>query len=542
MRVRSSLFLGAALVIRDVSGRVLPELPVSPSVSTFSLSPPPTPTTPTFFSETSPAVDETANLDLDRRAVATSKRKRSTASSHKSTTTSSHKPSTTSSRKSSTTSSHKSTSTKKSSTKAVVEHVMTTKKKITTTTTTTKKKTTTTTTTKKTTTTTKQPTTTVKKVTIPTTTHTTTTTRKPSTTTTTPQKTTTLKPTTTSTQAKSSTSSVISKITSLIASSTRISSTTTSKPASASISTLKTSTSTSVTVPSVKLSSTSSKATTTSKSTSSSTSASASATSSATIYSKRGLSYNQANLTQPFAQSGQNSQVSWAYNWFYQECDSDATCNYNSALEFVPMLYNDDAGLLQTWPAKAQAAINSGSKALFSFNEPDSCVDGSACMNVSTAVSTYQTYMEPFAGKALLGAPAVTNNGSPEGLTYLQNFLSACTNCTIDFINVHCYMNVYSGAAYFETFINETIKIAAGKPIWVTEFGLNNDYSYTDAQLQNFLETVMPWLDQQSQIARYAYFMDAPGILIDATGHGLNANGAVYNNYTTSAKQPYVGG
>lgn len=99
----------------------------------------------------------------------------------------------------------------------------------------------------------------------------------------------------------------------------------------------------------------------------------------------------------------------------------------------------------------------------------------------------------------------------------------------------------YAGAAYFETFINETRAVAGGRPIWITEFGFDSTFAYTDAQLQSFLETVMPWLDQQSDIARYAYFMDAPGLLINDAGTALSNNGIVYNNYTTSATASYVG-
>ena len=47
--------------------------------------------------------------------------------------------------------------------------------------------------------------------------------------------------------------------------------------------------------------------------------------------------------------------------------------------------------------------------------------------------------MQPFAGGAKLGAPAVTNGGSPMGLTYLEYFIGNCTGYTIDFIPIHWY-------------------------------------------------------------------------------------------------------
>ncbi|KAG9656129.1 glycoside hydrolase family 128 protein, partial [Aureobasidium melanogenum] len=262
-------------------------------------------------------------------------------------------------------------------------------------------------------------------------------------------------------------------------------------------------------------------------------------------FGKRGLSYNQANLTMPFSLSGQDSQVSWAYDWFYAPCSAAGvqSCGFNPALEFVPLLYNDDPNLLSQWPAAAQFAIDNGSTALFSFNEPDFCQSGSACMNVSTAVYYHQQYMQPFAGKALIGAPAVTNSGGgtdadPMGLQYLQYFLGNCTGCTIDFINLHWYSNKYAGASYLEYYVNSARAVAAGRPIWITEFGLDSTYSYTDAELQAFLQEAMPWLDQQPDVARYAYFMDAPGILIDSAGDGISGTGMVYNNFTNSTLQP----
>lgn len=89
-------------------------------------------------------------------------------------------------------------------------------------------------------------------------------------------------------------------------------------------------------------------------------------------------------------------------------------------------------------------------------------------MTIESAVKTYKGYMQPFAGKAKLGAPAVTNAGAPYGLTYLSEFIGNCTGCTIDFINLHWYSNKYAGATYFEEYINSARAIANGLPIWIT--------------------------------------------------------------------------
>lgn len=197
--------------------------------------------------------------------------------------------------------------------------------------------------------------------------------------------------------------------------------------------------------------------------------------------------------------------------------------------------------MTDVWSAKAKLAISQGANALMSFNEPDVCYSGSACMSVADAVTAYKAHMQPFAGKALLGAPAVTNGAAPYGLTWLQQFMTKCTGCRFDFIVVHWYSNHYAGATYFESFINDVRKVANGKPIWVTEFGLTSDDPYTEDQLIDFLETVMPWMDQQSDIHRYAYFMDEAGALINSNGKGMSTVGKIYNSFYNNTKQAYIG-
>ncbi|KAI5208354.1 hypothetical protein E4T38_02948 [Aureobasidium subglaciale] len=243
---------------------------------------------------------------------------------------------------------------------------------------------------------------------------------------------------------------------------------------------------------------------------------------------KRGLSYNNAAYTMPFSLSGQNSQVSWAYNWY-----SAAGSGLNPAIEYVPMLWSNASDLTRDWPGNAQAAINAGSKALLGFNEPDLCLAGagSSCMEMPSAVKAWKQYMEPFAGKALLGSPAVTNGGSPMGLTWLQNFMGNCTGCHIDFINIHWYSNHWAGANYFKQQVQAAHDMSGGRPVWVTEFGLDGSQGQTTADLTSFLEEVMEWMDAQDYVHRYAYFMDTTGMLMTSDGSGMSDLGSMYNSY-----------
>lgn len=229
---------------------------------------------------------------------------------------------------------------------------------------------------------------------------------------------------------------------------------------------------------------------------------SAASTSSSSSGSKRGLSYNDASYTELF--SGYDA-LTWAYNWA-----STADGSVESSLEYVPLLWGSAS--YDTWSANAQSAIDSGSSHLLAFNEPD--MTSQADMSVSDAVTGYQTYMNPFSGSAELGSPAVTNSEeSGEGLEWLESFLEECNGaCDIDFVVIHWYAD-YTATDNFKTHVTDTIDLAANygiSKVWITEF----QASGTDAQQQEFMDEILPWLDEQSAVERYAYFMCKVDILL----------------------------
>lgn len=251
------------------------------------------------------------------------------------------------------------------------------------------------------------------------------------------------------------------------------------------------------------------------------------ATSSPTgISGKRGLAYNDPHLTQPF--SGQGSKISWAYNWASLPYSSgQPTTGFNPALEFVPILWSNAQGATSVWSANVKSCISQyGTKAVLAFNEPDQCGNGGSCMKMQDSVSAYQTYMMPLKGTVSLGAPAVTNGGAPMGLTYLKTFMSACINCHFDFFPIHWY-GAASDTAGFEAHVGEAYAAVGNKPLWVTEFGTT---SGSPEDVQNFLQTVSKWMDESEMVARYSFFMDGPGYLIEANGTELSPLGKLYNS------------
>ena len=148
-------------------------------------------------------------------------------------------------------------------------------------------------------------------------------------------------------------------------------------------------------------------------------------------------------------------------------------------------------------------------------------------MNLSSAIQGYQTWMNPLAGTVKLGAPGVTNGAGPSmGLGYLKDFLDQCTGCRIDFVPIHWYGDA-GNLTGFEWYVGQAAQVAGGRPLWVTEFGTT---SGTADQTMDFLKSAMQFLDGNALVEKYAWFMDAPGYLINSNGSGLSALGQVYNN------------
>jgi hypothetical protein len=169
------------------------------------------------------------------------------------------------------------------------------------------------------------------------------------------------------------------------------------------------------------------------------------------------------------------------------------------------------------WTSNAQSAIDSGAEYLLAFNEPDQpTIYGGSDISVSDAVTGWSN-MEQFAGKAKLGAPAVSNGG----FSWLTQFLSDCSSCTIDFIPIHWY-DSNNNFDYFKSYISQVHDAAPGKPLWLTEFAATGSI---DVQVA-FAEQAMAYLDSLDYVERYSYFFVSDGKMV--TGSTPNALGKVF--------------
>ncbi|KAF1816198.1 hypothetical protein P152DRAFT_374387, partial [Eremomyces bilateralis CBS 781.70] len=228
---------------------------------------------------------------------------------------------------------------------------------------------------------------------------------------------------------------------------------------------------------------------------------------------KRGIAYNDAGLTSCFSGS---DHISWAYNWGNKP-------DGLTGLEYIPMLWGLGDKLLG-WEQNAKDAIANGASAILAFNEPDHVTQ--SLLTPALAAAGYKKYVqEPFGGSDVrLGSPAVTNGGGSMGLTWLGKFLEACSDCQVDFAVIHWY-DYASRVDNFKSHIQQAHE-KTGLPIWITEFGAFG----SDEEIKAFLEEVLPWLDSQDYVERYAYFMAKDGFLTKGTE--LSTYGHTFATYS----------
>ena len=234
-------------------------------------------------------------------------------------------------------------------------------------------------------------------------------------------------------------------------------------------------------------------------------------------FSKRGIAYNDVQLANTF--SAHCPSCGWAYNW------GSVSGEIASRLQYVPMLWGDREEFTRNWDALADEAIAHGAKALFSFNEPD--LIGQANMDASHAADKHIQHMNKYAGRALIGAPAVSNsNETSDSLYWLENFLTECesrpSGCVVDFCNVHWYHDVEHGEELFD-YLARAHEKCNNRPIWLTEFAPKG----SDAQIAEFLVSAIPRLEELDYIHAYAYFMVAQGSLMQSET-ALSSFGSVY--------------
>ncbi|KAI0828529.1 glycosyl hydrolase catalytic core-domain-containing protein [Trametes gibbosa] len=227
---------------------------------------------------------------------------------------------------------------------------------------------------------------------------------------------------------------------------------------------------------------------------------------------KRGLSFNDASLTKDFS----SSQVFFAYNW-----DSAFQGELPAGVQYFPMLWSAAPEHSNQWEANANAAIAKGSTHLLFINEPD--LSSQSNTSPQDAAKQWMQFMQPFAGKATLVSPAITNGGPPMGTGWMDSFIEECDKlgCQVDKIAMHIYDSA-TNVAYYQKYITD-MGTRYNRSVLVTEFGASGSVE----QQQQFLQTMVPFLDNLESVSHYAWFMTAVGNLVNADA-SLSPLGSTY--------------
>ncbi|KAF1931750.1 glycoside hydrolase family 128 protein [Didymella exigua CBS 183.55] len=232
---------------------------------------------------------------------------------------------------------------------------------------------------------------------------------------------------------------------------------------------------------------------------------------------KRGLAYNDGELCATFG-----SNFGFAYNWAQTE-------SKDVGAPFIPMMHKVSDSTAEAWLANVDTAVKAGSKAVMGFNEPD--IAAQANLTPEAACSAWKEYMNPIASAhpdvTILG-PSVSNSGTTgQGLSWLDTFHEICSDAIVHATNIHFY-DIYEEAT-IDRFKAQVEKAAAnyGKPVWITEFGLNPG-SATEAQAASFLKDAMAYCDSSDKVQGYSWFMVGTGENQLNTASGLSAVGQVY--------------
>ncbi|OSC98855.1 glycoside hydrolase family 128 protein [Trametes coccinea BRFM310] len=227
---------------------------------------------------------------------------------------------------------------------------------------------------------------------------------------------------------------------------------------------------------------------------------------------KRGLSFNDASLTKDFT----SKQVSWAYNW-----DSSFSGSLPDGVVYFPMLWSADPSHSAQWADNANAAIAKGSTHLLFINEPD--LSSQSNTSPQDAAQQWMQFMQPFAGKANLVSPAITNGAPPMGTGWMDEFLAECEKlgCQVDSIAAHIYDSA-TNVAYYQSYITD-LGTRYNRSVLITEFGASG----TVEQQQAFLQQMVPFLDNLDSVSHYAWFMTAVGNLVNSDA-SLSSLGETY--------------
>jgi hypothetical protein len=230
---------------------------------------------------------------------------------------------------------------------------------------------------------------------------------------------------------------------------------------------------------------------------------------------KRGVSYEIPYIEDlPVLSKG----VSWFYNWGVTPGNSAVAAISDEYMDYVPMTWNN--GYNRT-NLRNYLTTHPKVKYILGFNEPN--FTAQANMTPTQAAAAWPELeaianefnlkiVGPAVNYAPGGSGSVTENGVnyTDPWKYYDAFFAACTNCRVDYVAVHSYMNDPSAVVWY---VNQFIS-KYNKPVWLTEFcaweykapmttSKTEGYAYQKDGMIRKIEQ----LELNPMVAKYAWFI-----------------------------------
>lgn len=190
----------------------------------------------------------------------------------------------------------------------------------------------------------------------------------------------------------------------------------------------------------------------------------------------------------------QKLKPKWYYRWAAKEPEGSPAFT-----EFVPMQWGKWGCSVE----KLDAIKEAGHKTLLGFNEPDQ--KSQANMSVDKAIELWPRLMDT---GLRLGSPSGVHADGEWMTAFMQEIKRK--GYRVDFMTIHSYAGASS--RYFMSMLEKIHKLY-DRPIWVTEFAVadwnataEKPNKFSPNKILGFMEDVLPAMEKQDYIERYAWF------------------------------------
>lgn len=257
--------------------------------------------------------------------------------------------------------------------------------------------------------------------------------------------------------------------------------------------------------------------------------------------SKRGVAFN-------FSQAEDlpllTDAISWDYNWGNDQNSLAATWMDDEQVEFCPMCWNNNYNADRI---RSYVQAHPSTKYLLGYNEPN--LTDQANMTPAQAAARWGEVVALAKELNLkLVSPAMnygTLAGYSDPIKWLDEFFTqpGVSIDDIDAISIHCYM---ASPQALKDYVARFYKY--NKPIWMTEFCAWEEYAIRSEEDQiNYMCQVLNYMEQDSQIERYAWFIPRAKagypymqLLTSAQPYELTRAGKVYCGFSAFDKSVWL--